>query len=130
VIGPVLLGIGSRHMADDGGRWLVGLPLYLCAALQAAGAIVAWRYLHSHPGLSAAQADGATDAERGMPPVESDLADAPTPAEATAFAASVAMVDPAVVSPTGFDPAAAADASTAAGRPAAPAASAASGAKS
>ena len=55
VIGSALLGLGSTH-THDGQRWLVGLPFYFCAVLQAGSALVAWRFVRQRSLLAAGRA--------------------------------------------------------------------------
>jgi len=55
VIGSALLGLGSTHVSD-GQRWLVGLPFYFCAALQAASAVIAYRFFRQRSALAAGRA--------------------------------------------------------------------------
>jgi len=56
VIGSALLGMGSTHTGDAGGRWLVGLPFYFCSALQLGSALVAWRFFKQRQAALAASA--------------------------------------------------------------------------
>jgi len=54
VFAPVVALELLRWVADrPRGDWLIGLPFFICAALQAAAALTAWRFFRSHPRLRA-----------------------------------------------------------------------------
>ncbi|MCC7456813.1 MAG: TCR/Tet family MFS transporter [Nitrospira sp.] len=54
VFAPVVALELLRWVADrPPGDWLIGLPFFVCAALQAAAALIAWRFFRSHPLLRA-----------------------------------------------------------------------------
>lgn len=56
VVGAALLGLGSTHLGDGGGRWLVGLPFYFCAFLQLCATVVAYRFFKHRSALAAGAA--------------------------------------------------------------------------
>jgi DHA1 family tetracycline resistance protein-like MFS transporter len=46
LVGTALLGVVSHRAPGD---WLIGLPLYFCAALQALAALLTIRFFRRHP---------------------------------------------------------------------------------